>query len=176
MGGWGCAIEVAAPFRSSLLFLSCSLPAAGPTNSWGVGVGITWGLGMGVGVGRVIRRMVRASRGIGRDSRGSFGGLISGRGRVITVGVGGDSRGMGFGGLVSGRGRFIMVGVGGDRGWYIISCRDRGRDRLVGLRGGIIYLITPLICARNRGLSRFRFFEGLGFLTLGIVGYHPCWL
>ena len=119
----------------------------------GLGVDITGCLGIGVGVGRVVRLMGRASRGIGRDSRGSFVGVISGRGRVFTVGVGGDNRGMGFGGVFSGSGRVIMVGVGGDRGWYIISCMDRGRDMLVGLGGGIIYLMNPLICARNRGLS-----------------------
>ena len=99
----------------------------------GVGVGITGGLGIGVGVGRVFRHMRRASRGIGRDSSYSFSGVIRGRGRVITVGAGRYSRGMGFDGVVSGRGRIIMVGVGADRGWCIISCRDRGRDRLVGL-------------------------------------------
>ena len=33
-------------------------------------------------------------------------------GRVVTVGLGRDSRGMGFNGVVSGRGRVIMVGLG----------------------------------------------------------------
>ena len=52
---------------------------------------------------------------------------------------------MGFDGVVSGRGSVIMVGVGGDRGWYIISCRDRDRVMMIGLGGGIIYQIIPLI-------------------------------
>ena len=60
---------------------------------------------------------------------------------------------MGFDGVVSGRGSVIMVGVGGDRGWYIISCRDRGRDSLVGLGAWVIYRITTLIYARDRRLS-----------------------
>ena len=105
MGGWGRAIEVAAlPFLPflPLLFLTC-----GRANKFmgGAGVGITAGLGIGVGVRRLVRHMGRATKGIGRDIRGSFGGVISGRGRFITVEVFGVRRGMGLGGLVTGRGR-----------------------------------------------------------------------
>ena len=90
--------------------------------------------------------------------------------RFVTVGVSGDSRGMGFHGVVSGRGRVIMIGVGGDRGWYIISRRDRGRDRLVGLGGGVIYRISTLIYARDRRLSRFRLGGGSGYPDFGDCG------